>query len=260
MLARPPIGLSPTGTGSHWRVERWFSISVALFMILLSAAGFGPSLVDQSRRNAAPTLLVIAHGVVTGAWLLLFLTQATLAATGRTAVHRRLGVLGVVLAGLVIVLGYFTVVDLTRRGHDLSGDLTNAATSPPTAEGILPPLAGLMIFGVLVAAGWWYRRRPEIHKRLMLLALLNLAPVPFLHLGGHLSGYWSGFQLVFLIVGQTIATLLLFAVAVHDKVAHGRIHPVSLWVPIGLIAALVVMNVVVMPSPVWHDVATWLVG
>jgi len=30
-------------------------------------------------------------------------------------------------------------------------------------------------FGVLAAAGLWYRHRPEIHKRLMLFAMIALA-------------------------------------------------------------------------------------
>jgi hypothetical protein len=63
-------------------------------MIVLSLFGFGPSMIDQSRRTAPPTLLVMAHGFAVGAWLLLFLTQAILVATGLTAIHRRLGTIG----------------------------------------------------------------------------------------------------------------------------------------------------------------------
>jgi hypothetical protein len=91
------VATTPTATRSQWRVVRWFYISAGLFMIVISVAGFGPSLIDQSRRNAAPTPLVIAHGIVAGAWLLLFLTQASLIATKRTAVHRCLGMTGPVL-------------------------------------------------------------------------------------------------------------------------------------------------------------------
>jgi len=65
-----------------------FYVGAAIFVILLSMIGFGPSIIDQSRRNAPSTLLVIAHGIAVGRWLLLFLTQAILVATGRTAVHR----------------------------------------------------------------------------------------------------------------------------------------------------------------------------
>src|SRR5262245_24606123 len=70
-----------SAAGSRRRVERWFYIGVGLFLILLSIVGFGPSIIDQSRRNGPSLLLAMAHGLVAGGWFLLFLTQATLAAT-----------------------------------------------------------------------------------------------------------------------------------------------------------------------------------
>jgi hypothetical protein len=49
---------------------------------------------------------------------LLFLTQATLIATARIAIHRRLGIIGGMLAGVFVVLGCFTVVEQARCGFD----------------------------------------------------------------------------------------------------------------------------------------------
>jgi hypothetical protein len=37
-------------TGSRWRVDHWFYIDVALFMMLLNVAAFGPSLVTATER------------------------------------------------------------------------------------------------------------------------------------------------------------------------------------------------------------------
>jgi hypothetical protein len=105
-------------------MDRWFYISAGLLIILFSVVGFGPSIIDQSRRNEPPTPLVITHGIVAGAWLLLFLTQATLVATRRIAAHRRLGIVGPALAVVMIVLGYVVSIEESRRGYDLSGDLT----------------------------------------------------------------------------------------------------------------------------------------
>jgi hypothetical protein len=98
-------------------------------MIVLSLFGFGPSMIDQSRRTAPPTLLVMAHGFAVGAWLLLFLTQAILVATGLTAIHRRLGTIGRVLALLMIILAYVVLIKFARRGYDFSGDVTRALSS-----------------------------------------------------------------------------------------------------------------------------------
>src|SRR4030095_14106330 len=68
-----------------------FYVGVAVAVLLLCAAGFGPSLIVQSRRTAPITPLLMAHGFVTGGWLILFLAQAALVAFRRTTLHRRVG-------------------------------------------------------------------------------------------------------------------------------------------------------------------------
>src|SRR5262245_13982734 len=117
-----PVAAHPTV-----RTDRWFYVGVAIVAILISAIGFGPSIVDPTFRNGPPTALVIAHVISLTLWLLLFLTQAALVATGRTAVHRRLGIAGGVLATMVFVLGVVASIETTRRGRDLSGDIARAA-------------------------------------------------------------------------------------------------------------------------------------
>src|SRR5262245_61320532 len=108
------VQTAPAVTEDRRRVDRWFYVSAALLVILLSVVGFGPSIIEQSRRNAPFTPLVTAHGIAAGAWLLLFLTQATLVATRRAALHRRLGILGFVLAVVMIVLGFIVTIQAGR--------------------------------------------------------------------------------------------------------------------------------------------------
>src|SRR6266851_3598949 len=72
-------------------VDRWFYIAMAFCTIIVAVLGFAPSIVNTAARKAPPTLLIAAHGVVSVAWLAMFLAQTTLAATRRIPVHRRLG-------------------------------------------------------------------------------------------------------------------------------------------------------------------------
>jgi hypothetical protein len=267
MPEQAAVVMASDATGHQHRAQRWFHISAGLFVILLSVAGFGPSLIDQSRRNAAPTPMVIAHGIAAAAWLLLFLTQATLVATGRVAVHRRVGLVGPVLAAAVIVLGFLTTIEVTRRGYDLSGDVTRALTlpgSPPPTEaenvaGVLPPLGVLLNFSILVGAGLWYRHRPDIHKRLMAFALMPLALEAILHSVGFLVGRWPALQGVIRSIGVAIGILLFSVNAIHDKVSQGRIHPVSVWVPILFLVWTTVLSLAVVPSAAGYNLAAWLV-
>jgi uncharacterized membrane protein YozB (DUF420 family) len=256
----------PATTRNRWRVDRWFYIAVALLVIIINVAGFAPSLLDQSMRNGRPSSLVVIHGVVASAWLLLFLAQATLVATGRTSIHRRLGAIALVLTVVMIVLVFQITIEMVPRGHDLSGDLTRLAVAPGAPvrsvaerDGGLGGLVAVLGFGVLVAAGWWYRRQPEIHKRVMLVAVLSLTSVPLGHLAGYVVGRWPD------LYGPArlapfAGILLLFAGAVHDKVTRGRIHPVSVWVPLAFISGMLLVGRAVGPSAPWRQFVAWLAG
>ena len=259
---------APEFTELRRRVRRrWFYVGAGVVVILLSFAGFGPSLIDHSRRNAPPTPLLIAHGVTALAWLLLFLTQAALVATRRVAVHRKFGWIGPALAAVMVVLGFYTAIDSSRRDFDLSGDVTRlfiAPGSPPFTEAeitasVWGPLSVLLSFGVLVAAGLWYRYRPEIHKRLMVFALLPLAQEAVMHLGGALVGVVTIPRDVLALTAQIIQVLIYSVVAIHDKISEGRIHPVSVWVPVLVLVGQTVLSVVVPQSAAGYRVAAWLV-
>jgi hypothetical protein len=265
--------MAPAVPGRRHRVDRWFYISAGVFMALLSVAAFGPSIVDPSRRSAPLTALATAHGVVTAVWILLFLTQATLVATGRTALHRRRGRLAPALAALLVLLGCLTVVGNARRGYDLSGDIDRGFDNPcanrgcpdgVTPEGAvlfasfaLPVTEAFVWFGALAAAGLLYRRRPEVHKRLMLLGVLSLAGAPLIHVVGRLSVWWPDLQgRAFLV--QPLAILLLGASAAHDKATRGRVHPVSLWVPVLRVAWVGLVSAVMFWSDWWREFAAWV--
>lgn len=252
------------------RGQSWFAVGTATFVILLHVVGFGPSAVEPAVRNGPPSPLVLAHVFAAGAWLLLFLGQTVLVATRRTATHQRLGLVGPFLTLAMVALIVLTVVDEATRGYDFSGDISRGAFAPDavlTAEerveaatvGMLAPLLAAFNFTVLVAAGLWNRRRPEVHGRLMLLSLLSLGFVPLIHLGGHTIGHWPSLYGIITTATPILGLALLFVVAGRDWIARRRIHPVSLWVPIALIVEFGIAGLVT-PTSGWRRVAEWLVG
>ena len=100
--------------------------------------------------------------------------------------------------------------------------------SPPEAgrQRSRPPVPDLRDFTALVAAGLLNRHRPEVHKRLMLLAtLLVLWPA------------WFRFRHFFPSVprpdqwfGVVCADGLILLAMLRDRLVLGRVHPVYLWV------------------------------
>jgi hypothetical protein len=258
---RPAIrGVRPPGIERRGR--QWFYLAAGLLFIVINLAGFGPSILDQSARRLPLTWLVAAHGTATGAWFILFLAQATLITIDRAAVHRRMGLVGLLLAALIVMLGYQVTVGFGRRGFDLSGDVVRAISrtgSRSSAATVVFPLAELVSFASLVVMALWYRRRPDVHKRLMLFALIVIVDEPLLHFVGHLSSHWPILRGSGTRISGSILLVLLSASAVHDRFSFGRIHRVSLVTPILLITWQVVIVLFVFPSEVWHRCAAWLV-
>jgi hypothetical protein len=231
--------------------ERWFFTGIAIAMLATSMAGFMPSLVHTAGRRAPLSPLAAAHGMVFFGWLLIFLVQSRLVACRRVALHRKLGLASVLVLALMIPLAYTTTVAMARRAFDLSGDLR--IDHDPLYESIFP-FSNLLIFSLLVVAALAYRRRPEIHKRLMLFANVELMPAPLAHLIGHTPCLKA---LPAAIIMIPISMFVVAAVA-RDVLVARRVHPLT-W---GL-ALLRLFSGPLEAGPVgssvaWHHFASWL--
>ncbi len=158
-----------------------------------------------------------------------------------------------VLALLMIVSGYLTAIAMARRGFDLSGDL-NAAADPMMP--LVFQLGDLITFGVLVGMGISYRRRAAVHKRLMYLATVGgLMSAPLAHVIGHIPALRDKGVVILIPL-----SLLWMSHAVYDRLAMGRIHPVSLWGATIIFIWSNLRAVIIGPSATWHQFAAWLVG
>jgi hypothetical protein len=241
--------------------RRYFTV-MALVMIAISIAGFVPAMVDPSSRRAPLTPVAAVHGVVYFAWLVLFLVQTRLVATGRVAVHRRLGIAGVFLLALMIPLGYVTTMGMVRRGFDLSGDqgvdrYAHAGAIDPQ-YGAVFNLCGLVGFAVLAIAALALRRRSEIHKRLMLYATIELMAAPVTHFWGHVGVF--NHVSVPVGVGLVLApmAILLVSCVIRDYVVMRRVHPLTPTLAITMFAFQMIQGGVIGPSAGWHRFVDWL--
>ena len=122
----------------RWR-SRWSSASAQrhYFRIL------SPS--PMATLSGGPvTLLVHAHAALFSTWVLLFIAQTTLVAQRRMVVHRRLGVVGGVLAALMVVSGTVTALKMVARG--------SAPEGADPRQFLMIPLSDMVFFGGFVAA------------------------------------------------------------------------------------------------------------
>lgn len=72
-------------------------------------------------RRAPISPLAAAHGIIFFAWLLIFLIQSSLIASRHLTLHRKLGLVSILILVLMVPLAYTTTVAMVRRAFDLSG-------------------------------------------------------------------------------------------------------------------------------------------
>ncbi len=184
------------------------------------------------------------HGFALSAWLVLFIVQARLIAAHRRTLHKRLGIAGAMLAGLAVVTTYAAVFEAAA--------LAVAQGNPTALARLYSGLELATMFGLFVAAGIVFRKHPETHKRLMVLAMLA-AVGP----GAH--------RAVTLIAGHVvrdphiwvIAVLLVGALA-YDWRTRGRPHPVLLWGGV-LLIALQLTRRLVGDGELWQQIGNRLI-
>lgn len=188
--------------------------------------------------------IVHLHGIVMTAWVVLFVVQVSLVATRRTKIHQRLGLLGAGLAAFVVVVGVLTALYAAARG---------ASPGPPPLQFLIIPLGDMLIFSILIGLALYFRRKLHVHKRLMLLAAINLLmpaiariPLSFISNGGPLAFF-------------ALTDICILACVAFDTFKHRRLHPVFL---LGTVFIIIMqpLRLLLSGTDVWLRFASALVG
>ncbi len=233
---------NPRDRRSGNRLYTWGAVA-ALVIIF---AGFARTFFLRSMFGGPPlSPLLFGHGIVMTSWLMLFIAQAWLVGAGRVRLHRKLGVAGLVVAILVLCTSVATAIDAGRRGASPTPDV-------PPLMFMAIPLFDMPVFATLVGVALWQRNRPDIHKRLMLLATLSLLtpgigrlPIALIQQGG--PPVFFGLAL----------SIVLLCIAI-DSAINRRLHPAFFWGG-ALILAMLPLRLLVATSSWWHEAALWLV-
>jgi hypothetical protein len=230
------------------RREDVFYTAVAFAAIVVATTGFSGTIEREITGTGRLSLLVHVHAAIAAAWLFLFLTQVRLIASKKFRLHWQLGTVGAALATAHVVTGYLTATAAARRGFDLSGG------NDPVGFMIFP-LGDLLAFAILVTSAFLLRRDGVVHKRLMLLALSTTLGAPLTH-------FIAATPTLAAVPNVIVPALMVFwfGSAVFDKLALGRIHPVSLWGGVGLFVWGNVRAIVLQPSDAWHSVGRFLIS
>ena len=227
------------------RRTRRFYVVMALAFGLTVFAGFSRSyFLKLHYGTPALSVLLHVHGVVFSAWVLLFAAQTTLVAASRTDLHRRLGVVGAVLAGTVLILGTTTAILRVRGGSAPIPGVSGLAF-------LAVPLFDMVVFAILSGSGLALRRRLETHKRLMTLATIALMSAPLARIPWVFRAGPPAF------FGLT--DLFIIAMLVYDLATRRRVHPATVWGGLVLVASQP-LRLMISGTAAWTAFAAWATG
>ncbi len=247
-------------------VDRWIYVFMAASFIAYTLIGFVPdslakiAAVDAGQRPPFPMALH-AHAILMGAFLVLLLAQACLAATGRLQYHRTLGIAAFVLGPALVIVGLILVPTMYHQVWDA------AQSAPPEIKpmieqglrefdnimllqirvGVLFPI----FLGIALAAR---KSNPGLHKRMMFLAVAIALPAAFDRVS------WLPTSLPGSALTPEVYTILAIApMFIWDLVRTGAVHRAYvIWALVSLPVAILVHTL--WDSEWWHATARQLVG
>ncbi len=227
------------------RRERLFYTGMSVAFVITVFAGFARTFYLRPYFDTRPLIpLLHLHGFVFTSWLALFLTQTALVAANRTRIHRRLGIAGAVLAALMIVIGTTTAIIRAKVVDVPPG-------SPSPLAFLTIPLGDMLVFAIMVGAAFYFRRRADVHKRLMLLATISILPAAVARLP------FAFIQQVGPLAFFGLSDLFIVPCLLYDFVTRGRLHRATV-----LGGSLIVLShplrLVIGNTHAWLVFATWL--
>lgn len=226
------------------RRQQFFYITAGCIAALVVLVGFSRTYYLKSLFGTPPlSTLVHVHAVLFTGWVVLFITQARLIASQRRSLHMKLGILGFSLAAAMIFVGAATAITAAKLGRP-PGRL-----DPLVFMAV--PLSAMLVFSILIVAGFLNRRRSDYHKRIMLMATFALLTAAF----GRVALMIVGHPFPPLAMGAT--DLLVIGTIVYDTVANHRLHPAFLWSG-ALIMAMQPIQFFVARTGAWMTFAQWV--
>ncbi|HXI05741.1 MAG: hypothetical protein ACRC1G_11245 [Bradyrhizobium sp.] len=228
-----------------------FYFNMALACAAVAFIGFTPTFfLPLAQGKLPPTPSILIHGIVFFAWSLYFVYQSWLPASGQTGRHRSVGIIGVSLATAMTIFGFAAGVSSMQRSAAIGQTDAGIAFS-------IVPWSGILFFAVVFAIGIAMVRRPDAHKRLMLLAGISI-------LDAAVARWFLTFlappgppgppPVAVTIPPAFVAYLLLVVAIVHDWRTRGRPHAVYVIGGIALVAVKL-LNLPISETHAWHAFA-----
>ena len=221
-------------------------IPLGFLMAAIAIAGFWRTyfhalFLGQSRAE----WIFHAHAAIFMGWIGLVILQSWLAIKGRIALHVKVGKFGMAYGAALVVFGLaFSLILLSRRVADVGVDGTRGA--------FLTPLLDMLTFGIFLAGAWLTRKRPEHHRRYILLAANSILIAAVGRLFGGTGSVATGDVVPFLLLWLSP----LWIAMAYDGLRHRIVHPVYVFGAFLLIALR--YRQLLRETDAWMAISRWI--
>jgi hypothetical protein len=236
--------VKPIYTKRVAHVGRFFYLGMSLLIAAIVVYGFGNTIESNLFHPSfprPPSLYV--HAAVFSAWVLFLIVQSLLVVTHHVKWHRTLGWVAAGVGALIPVLG---IVAALQMAH-----LRAAMGDADAVASLIVSLYDMAAFTLCFGLAILWRRRPELHRRLMFIATCGLSVAALSRFPPEILPP----NLAYIVVDGMILTG-----AARDLAVLRRVHPVYLWALPLLIAAQTAANFIFLTAqPLWMKLAYWLI-
>jgi hypothetical protein len=255
-----------SGTPRAHPLDRWIYVFTAASFIAIVLAGFIPdsiAKINEVEAGVRPSfpLVLHMHALLMGLFLLLLLAQTWLMAIGRSEYHRRLGLVALVLAPALVVVGFMLVPTIyletwnpLRSASPAAQERLRVVLARKDNILLLQLRVGLL-FPLFLAIGLRARASdPGLHKRMMILATAWTLPAAVNRIS------WLPATFPASPVSPDAYVLLAYLpMFLWDVIRNRSIHRAYwIWLGVSLPFSLVVHGLWNMPW--WHAMAPRLLG
>ena len=221
--------------------DQYFYFAMSLLITGIVIYGFSHTVNDNLFHPDLPRPWILwVHGALFSGWLLFFILQSVLVRTRNVRVHRDLGWFGVALAAGIVVVGISTAI-IMGRYEILYHHATDAAAF------LIVPFLDVTCFAIVFALAIYWRKKPEYHRRAMLVATCLLTSAAFGRFPIHaFSDHWF----------YAGVDLLIVVAIVRDLIVSRRVHPIYLYaLPVLVVAQTLAVHLYITAAPGWVNIA-----
>jgi hypothetical protein len=227
-------------------LEKHFYFFMALLIPAVVVYGFSFTIGQNLLHPAIPRpRLLYLHAAIFSGWLVLLLVQSALVRTRNVAIHRTLGWFGLAYGIAIPGIGFPIAVVMTRF------DARQLHIGNAIADMIVP-FWDMVAFSTFFGLAMCWRKKPEFHRRLILIASCCLTAAAF--------GRFPANILPPIIFYAGVDALVLLG-ALRDWIVARRVHPVYVYgLPALILGQTFVMYTDVHASAWWVKVSHALTG